>query len=364
MPHLRLAAAFLAGISALGTGHPAVRDAKPAERETALVFVKKHCLECHTGESAESGVKLDSLTADFANKANRELWLSALEQIKAGSMPPKGKPRPDSKEAKVLGGWVSGQLDALEAERRAKQGRATARRLNRVEYENTVRDLLAIDVELKELFPADATANGFDTSGDAHHVSQFLMESYLEAADRALAFAIANNSQPPVVKKRYTLKDERYVNTTTESVFLKRPDELVMFSSSAWNAITVGQFYPPDRGRYRIRISAQAVQSEGKSVSFRVDAGPMLMGTKNHLVGYFDAPADQPKVFEFEDHFEARNHIRISPYGLASAQTVTKVGADKYAGAGLAVQWVEVEGPLHRTWPPESHTRIFGDLPQ
>ena len=61
-----------------------------------------------------------------------------------------------------------------------------------------------------------------------------------------------------------------------------------MFSSSEWNAVTVGQFYPPDRGRYRIRISARAVQSNGKPVAFRVDAGPMLMGTKNHLVDYFE----------------------------------------------------------------------------
>src|SRR5262249_5723461 len=56
--------------------------------------------------------------------------------------------------------------------------------------------------------------------------------------------------------------------------------------------------------------------------------------------------------------------VRISPYGLAGAQTVTKVGGDKYEGPGLAVQYVEVEGPLHDMWPPECHRRIFGDLPQ
>src|SRR5262249_48302228 len=58
------------------------------------------------------------------------------------------------------------------------------------------------------------------------------------------------------------------------------------------------------------------------------------------------------------------SHIRISPYGLATAQVVNKIGATDYKGPGLAVQWVEVEGPLHDTWPPESHRRLFGDLPQ
>jgi hypothetical protein len=271
---------------------------------------------------------------------------------------------PGAKEVAALSDWVSARLKAAELDRRAKQGRATARRLNRVEYENTVRDLLGIDAELRELLPPDATANGFDTSGDAHHVSQFLMESYLQAADKALDFAIANAPKPPFVKKRYSLRDERIVKVTTESVYLKRDDELVMFSSSAWNSIVVGQFYPPDRGKYRVRISARAVQSGGKPVAFRVDAGPMLMGTRQHLVGYFDAPEGEVKVFEFVDHFEARSHFRISPYGLATAHVLNKIGAEKYTGPGLAVQWVEVEGPLHDSWPPESHRRIFGDLPQ
>src|SRR5262249_10326673 len=157
-----------------------------------------------------------------------------------------------------------------------------------------VRDLLGVQIELKELLPADTMANGFDNNGEALHLSSFLMERYLEAADTALNVAIANNAQPPLVKKQLSLKEERTVKIATESVYRLREDALVMFSSSAWNAITVAQFYPPDRGTYRIRISASGFQSGGKPVSFRVDAGPMLMGTKNHLVGYFDVLADKP----------------------------------------------------------------------
>ncbi|MCX7418402.1 MAG: DUF1592 domain-containing protein [Planctomycetia bacterium] len=251
-----------------------------------------------------------------------------------------------------------------EAVKQMGRERVVLRRLNRTEYQNTVRDLLGIDVDLKELLPLDSSAGGFDNVGEALHISSFLMDRYLEAADKALSIAIANLPQPPLVKKRYSLKDERLVKTTTEKVYLDQDDSLVMFSSSPWNAITVGQFYPPDRGRYRIRISAFGHQSDGKPVTYRVDSGPMLMGTKNHLVSYFDAVADKPTVIEFVDHFEARNHIRISPYGLAGAQVVTKVGADKYEGPGLGIDWVDIEGPLHETWPPESHRRIFGDMPQ
>jgi len=324
-------------------------------------FLARHCLECHGTKKAKGDLRLDRLTSDFAESANRDKWQTVLKRLNSGEMPPKAKPRPVDKDVKLVVEWINDRTTAATA-KRDSEGRVVLRRLNRVEYENTVRELLGVEIELKEMLPQDTSAHGFDNIGEALHTSSFLMERYLEAADAALNVAIANGPRPPLVKKRYTLKEERLVKTTTESVYRQLDDTVVMFSSSAWNAITVGQFYPPDRGRYRIRISAYGLQSSGKPVTFRVDAGPMLMGTKNHLVDYYDVPPEKPTVIEFIDHFEARNHIRISPYGLASAQTVNKVGADKYEGPGLAVEWIEVEGPLHDTWPPPSHRRIFGDL--
>ncbi len=322
-----------------------------------------HCSRCHSSDAKDPKGKfrVDKLSSDFADAVNRDRWLGVLKRVTAGEMPPKAEPRPAAKDMRAVTDWITAGLAATPAK---NSGRVALRRLNRIEYENTVRDLLGVDIDLREMLPPDTSANGFDNNGEALHTSSFLMDRYLEAADTALSMAIANLPQPPLVKKRYFLKEERIVKISTESVYLDRPDALVMYSSSGWNAITVGQFYPPDRGKYRIRISAFGHQSSAKPVTFRVDAGPMLMGTKNHLVGYFDVPADKPKVIEFVDHFEARNHIRISPHGLANAQTVVKLGAEKYDGAGLAVQWVDVEGPLHDTWPPESHRRIFGDLPQ
>lgn len=355
---LALTVVLFASAVAAGADPPAKLD------DSVKSFLDTHCVGCHGAEKPKGKFRADSLTGEFAEKVERERWAAVLARVTAGTMPPESKPRPPEKDAKAVAEWVAKGIVTGEANARATQGRTVLRRLNRIEYENTIRDLLGIDIDLQELLPADAQANGFDTSGEAHHTSSFLMEKYLEAADRALGRAIANDPQPPLLKKRYSLHDERAVKVATESVYLKRDEDLVMFSSSAWNSIVVGQFYPPDRGRYRIRLSASGYQSGGKPVVYRVDAGPMLMGTKNHLVSYYDAAADKPTVIEFTDFFEARSHIRISPYGLAGANVVSKVGAEKYDGPGLAVQWVEVEGPLHDTWPPDSHRRIFGDLGQ
>jgi hypothetical protein len=332
-------------------------------KEQVSSFFTQYCQECHTGAKPKGDFRIDRLTPDFDNQESRERWRLVQSRLLAGEMPPKEKPRPPQKDIRALSEWVKGKLEAAAA-RRAAEGRVVLRRLNRIEYESTMRDLLGIDIELKELLPPDTSSHGFDNVGEALHVSSFLMERYLDAADAALNMAIANGPQPPLVKKRYSLKDERIVKIDTERVYRSLDDALIMFSSSQWNAITVGQFYPSDRGKYRVRIFASGVQSSGKPVSFRIDVGPMLMGTVNHLVDYYDAPPDKPTLVEFIDHFEARNHFRISPYGLATAQTVSKIGAEKYEGPGLAVQWVEVEGPLYDRWPPESHRRIFGELPQ
>ena len=358
---------WAAVVAALFAARPAAADEASLKKqfdEQARPLLVRHCFECHAQDEPKGELRLDKLSLNFADDANREAWSTVLARLKSGEMPPKEKPRPPQEEIAVLIEWIRGNVEPAEAAARAAQGRTVLRRLNRQEYQNTIRDLLAVDVDLTELLPEDSSAAGFDNVGEALHSSSFLMERYLDAADKALGVAIANLPQPPLVKKRYTLDEERIVKTTTESVYLKRDDALVMYSSSAWNSITVGQFYPPDRGKYRVAISCYGHQSGAKPVIFRVDAGPMLMATKNHLVDYFDARPDEPTIVEFVDHFEARNHFRISPYGLATAHVLNKVGADKYDGPGLAIQWIEVEGPLHDVWPPESHRRIFGDMPQ
>jgi mono/diheme cytochrome c family protein len=335
--------------------------------ETAVrPILVAHCYGCHSkdAEKLKGNFRLDQLSPDMPDGASREAWLSVVKRVKAGEMPPKSKPRPTEKETQALLDGI-GQAMALADKRRAAEGRVVLRRLNRVEYENTVRDLLGISIELKEMLPIDGSAAGFDNVADALHTSSFLMEKYLEAADKSLSVAIANLPQPPLIKKRYSLKETHQVKVASEKVFRHLDDGTVVnFTSVPWQSVILSPFYPPDRGNYRFRISASGFQSNGKPVTYRVDAGTMGMTGTTRLVGYFDAPADKPGVVEFVEALQPRASIRIHPYGLTGSQVVHKIGADKFEGPGLAVQWVDVEGPLYDRWPPESHRRIFGALPQ
>lgn len=338
-----------------------------AEAQTpAQALFAQHCEKCHSGTKPKGRFAVASLSDDFTDKKNREHWLTVLEQLKNGDMPPKEKPRPPEKDLQSLMEWISTRAAAAETARRETEGRVVMRRLNRAEYANTVRDLLGVEVDLADLLPPDTSTNGFDNNAELLHTSSYLMRSYLDAADRVLDEAIANEPQPWILKKRFDIREERSVKAKG-SVYRHTDDGVAIFA--AWESanirVTMWNFRSHVRGRYRFRISGYGFQSEGKPITFRVTAGTLKEVTEEHLIDYFAVPADKPTVIEFTEQLEPENRIRILATGLpALPPAVEKVGAENYKGPGLVIQWVDVEGPILESWPPPSHKAIFGDLKQ
>src|SRR5687767_8828707 len=162
----------LNAFSLLGMGDVALgqNSAEAEDNGPAGAFLARHCLACHEGDDPKGDLRLDQLSGDFADRASRERWLQVLERVRAGEMPPEEKPRPAEDEVRAFSEWVDGQSKAADA-RRAAEGRAVLRRLNRAEYENTVRDLLGIEIDLQDLLPPDTSLHGFDNIGEALHTS-------------------------------------------------------------------------------------------------------------------------------------------------------------------------------------------------
>ena len=353
---MRIDLAFLAAVLMVSSAS-AQQAADKVYRDQVRPFLARHCEECHAGEKPKGDFRLDQLDPSFAAKTAEERWRTVQEQLRAGSMPPKKKARPSQAELQAVSDWIAGRIAAVEASRRTTEGRVVLRRLNRLEYANTIRDLFDTRVDLKEVLALDSSMDGFDNVGAALHLSSFAMDRYLEAADKALSAAIVNRPAPPSTKKRSSLKESHQVAHQQEPAFRVVDDTVICFTSVNWQRVSLPHFWPNEGGYYRFRISACGVQSEGKPVTFEVTGGP-------NGVDYFDAPADVPTVFEFVAYKPAQSSLGILPYRLGHPNAVKAAGIDKYTGPGLAVQWVEVEGPLNETWPPASHRRIFGELPQ
>ena len=171
-----------------GTLAASVAEVAPAPRpdyaRDVAPILGRHCSACHDPEAGEGGLA-------FINREegppDRPTWARVADALRSGAMPPAGKARPSASELATVAAWLDAEVFGCSAP--SEPGRATMRRLNRDEYDNTIRDLLGLDLRLADAFPADDVGHGFDRIGAVLSIPPILMEKYLEAADLAIEAA-------------------------------------------------------------------------------------------------------------------------------------------------------------------------------
>ncbi len=284
--------------------------------------------------------------------------------------------------------WLGAKLLDASLDRQRREGRVALRRLNRTEYENTLRDLLGVSVELREMLPEDTAVAGFDTVSAGLATSAQHLVRYQQAADRAIAAAIP--ARPSWVRKARTTGRQVWErwwkqDARAAEVYLSRSarlegDSLVFFQKTETNQYLEVEFGdPPAPGRYRLRASVSARNSGGKPLAvllFRVgvrrEHDPA--GDKR-VITVRDAPAGKPAVIEEEvlvtddPRFGIGHRLALKGWDLPLQKHPDEIRKDIAAGRpgglngpGLAVDWVEMEGPLG-PHPPVGYRRMFGDLP-
>lgn len=202
----------LLGLLLLAQGQaPASQPPKPASPFDATVapFLRAHCLPCHNKGTASAGLELDSFLVASSLAKDPDSWKHFVSRIRTGQMPPPGSPRPDPADAKAMTTWVMGELVRLDKAIQPQPGQVTARRLNRAEYNNTVRDLLGVTVRPADDFPQDDSGYGFDNISDVLSLSPPLLEKYLTAAEQVAREAIFGPEKVPnrLVELRSPRKD-------------------------------------------------------------------------------------------------------------------------------------------------------------
>src|SRR3954447_7446487 len=162
----------------------------------AVAFLQKHCIACHGEKTKKSGIALHTVTDDAGVLNNRKTFNSVLKVLDAGEMPPEGKPRPKVEEVEAFKKALTQTFAAADRNAKPDPGRVTVRRLNKTEYANTIRDLVGVDFNPAEDFPADDIGYGFDNIGDVLTLSPVLMERYLAAAEAISQRAIRVGDLP------------------------------------------------------------------------------------------------------------------------------------------------------------------------
>ena len=380
-----------------------------ADDEDARTVFETHCYECHDALSHMGGFDLSALKPDFTAAETFTRWVRVYDRIVAGEMPPKTKERPSVAETASVIGWLGRSLVKADRERLDREGRTGLRRLTRAEYENTVRDLFDLPgIALQGGLPADGTAHGFDKNSDALDISHVNMAKYVEAADHTLDLAIATTPKPPtLLKQRISLaRHVGHILGNGDAVLLrdKKPDpdyppagDQSHIDQGAHERIgsfsrgsSVGLFRHEDEsfnpyfldfatlypGRYRIRASFWSFQWDKGNVlpSRGIEAARLSAvqltengrggGHPSYVLGYYDAPSLNAQVHEFVTWLNFKETIGFNTASLAPVANYNRKGrALAFTGPGIACDWLDVEGPLHDTWPPLGHRRLFGDLP-
>jgi hypothetical protein len=322
-----------------------------AFRTAVLPLLAKYCTSCHGQSKPKAGLNLASVQDESSARSNRKAWARVREYVEGGLMPPDDRPQPSREEVGRLTQWIKSALKADDCGRTFDPGRVTIRRLNRAEYNNTIRDLVGIDFHPADDFPSDDVGYGFDNIGDVLSMPPILMEKYLAAAETISEEAIvAAQSAKGLVK---TWNSETIGSDAGGST---QGDGTLVLSSES--EIFVNYQFPRN-ATYVIRVRACGDQAgpEPVRMAVRIDGKDLKR---------FDVSAPSGKFQDLVLRQSLRGGLRRLSVAFLNDYYNPGHPDPKQRDRNLIVESLEVEGPLHSTGDPlpESHRRIIFTNPK
>jgi hypothetical protein len=343
-----------------------------------LPVLQAHCIRCHGPEVQEAKIRLDNLSTNLSeDRAATETWHEVLHVLQAGEMPPKDEPQLSAQQLTTLTNWVSQSIKVALADRQKTDGRVVLRRLNRVEYQNTMQDLLGLEMDYARDLPPDAmSADGFRNNGNSLQMSSLQLEYYLSTARRALDRVIVQGDQPPAIHHTFTaVSIDNWLGDAERSNRLGRRQEFLVKM--------VDQY--PDDGDFRVRVqlTADLKPTTGYpllevSVGYQIDTEILM-----REFALVEVISPESQTFEFRGRLEnfplpVRGQGKF-PGLVVRVRNVYNDGSPLPAGQksegdkmtfpiedhlpSLTIQSVEFHGNDYEQWPPKSHRKILFEVP-
>ena len=252
----RIAACVAAALTSL----PA--HAEVSNPQQASAIIGKYCATCHSAQLHTAGLVLDNSAVTHI-QSDAERWEKVIHKLRADAMPPAGAPRPDQPTLHSLSAFLESELDKAAAARPKAGKLPLLHRLSRAEYQNAVRDLLALDALPREmdyamLLPQDNASSGFDNIADLLFISPTAMESYLGAAEKISRLAVGDPAAPPMVNI-YRVPDEQPQDVRVDGL-----------PFGTRGGLAIRSYFPAD-GEYRIKVTFVGRSEEPEQVELSVD---------------------------------------------------------------------------------------------
>lgn len=240
----------------------AVNDKTPASTspKTYQRILDRYCVSCHNETLKTGNLRLDNIDLNHL-PSNGEIWEKVIQKLRTDSMPPSDKPQPPKGARDGMLSWLIESMDQ-EAMTNPNPGRPAVHRLNRSEYENTIRDLLGLEIDSREFLPTDGSDFGFDNIADSLNVSPMLLERYIMAAAKISRLAIGDANVRPSTKiyslPKALLQEDRM-------------DEELSFGSRG--GLSVRHRFPLD-GEYIIKVNVESPRSDQPQDLFQRSSAP------------------------------------------------------------------------------------------
>jgi len=380
-------------------------------------FMGSKCLDCHTGKSAEAGFDLSQMLDRGLTQENLNAWALIYDRVQAGEMPPDNSVTEEQRSEFTR--TLFPILVDFDKQLIAARGRTTLRRLNRYEYENTLRELLdAPWLQLKTMLPEDGELFRFNKVSEALDVSHVNMARYMQAADYALRQVISDRLDAPTSKiTRYYAREQASFNRKTHYTVFNRSPERAVFPLIDYapdlavlrddkHPFTVGEANPEQRereafgvvassyepieprfsdfkaprsGRYKLRFKGYTFWAEGEEKKWwRPDREKTSIGRRSEpVVIYSELPPRQlRRIGEFD--FQIQPSVQELDVYLLEGETIQPDAvrlfrsrpsnwhnplAEEDGMPGVAFSYLEVEGPILESWPTAGHQLLFDTLP-
>lgn len=329
-------------------------------------LIDTSCIHCHD-ENTDTDLRLDHLGYDLSKLETFTQWEKIFDRVESGEMPPEAEVQPAETELATALKTLQTDLRSASTRRQTSQGRVLARRLTKLELGYTLQDLLLIKRNVTSGVPEENASASFDNVGATQRISSVHIESYLAAADEALALAIRQGQNPfQSSKTSYAWlaawhdKPLNLGGSVTRK--LKHSDGIALFRDIDY--LTQWQFNSnpyggaPASGVYRLSAKVAAFQSD-QPITAKIIVKAPTGGAR--LAKALDVKQGDPTTISVETFLDSGE----APYltyeePLASRGAIfTSGGAKNYKGPGLAIYAQQVEGPLFNTWPPQSTKQLL-----
>ena len=333
-------------------------------------ILKKHCFKCHGEKKQKGDLRLDTLSGDLSkDRVAAEAWHDVQNALNLSEMPPKKEDSLLPAELRTVTSWITQEIDALVASQKGTGGRIVLRRLNKTDYQNTMRDLLGIEMDYaKNLPPETLSEDGFRNNGTTLQMSDLQLEYYLESARKGLAKAIVTGSRPKFFEKEFTVsvndknrgsnildKDQQFI-----AKLLDYPEDgEILIRAKVKAQFAENRGYPQLRAAIGYRADVQAPRGFLKPVDITSEDWQIIEFRAR--IENFPLPSKSqskfPGLLLWLDNAYAEGHDK--PIKARGKGKKKKAQKDPLTYPRIEVASMQFIGPILDDWPPAQHKAIL-----